>query len=145
MAAVGAAAGIISHAMSGGGGGGGSSNNTRQGNSTLSNAAQQPGQSGVQVAGVQHHLATGGLVMGPTIALLGEAGREAVIPLDHPRAKQQMGDSGVGGGTHISIKVDGMISPDNLAKVVEQINKRVNKGQLRLQASSSHRLTKRSA
>jgi hypothetical protein len=29
------------------------------------------------------HLASGGIITGPTIALLGEAGREAVIPLDH--------------------------------------------------------------
>jgi hypothetical protein len=57
-----------------------------------------------------------------------------------------MGDAGMGGGgTHFHINVEGLISPDNLTKVVHQISKRVNRGQLHLQASNTFRITKRSA
>lgn len=44
-------------------------------------------------------LAEGGIVTGPTLALIGEAGPEAVIPLD------RMG--GMGGGTNVTINVQG--------------------------------------
>jgi phage-related protein len=44
-------------------------------------------------------LAQGGIVMGPQIALIGEAGPEAVIPLD------RMGD--MGGGNNVTINVQG--------------------------------------
>lgn len=45
-------------------------------------------------------LAAGGLVTSPTLALIGEAGPEAVIPLD------RMGDMG-GGGNNVTIHVNG--------------------------------------
>jgi hypothetical protein len=143
MAAVGAAAGIAAHAMAGGGGS--SRPSTFQNNNGGSNTSQV-GRGGTSMVGVQA-MAEGGLVTRPTLILAGEAGREAVIPLDNPHAKQQMDEAGMGGGTHhhLHVNVQGMISPDNLAKVVEQINKRVNRGQLHLQASSSLRISKRSA
>ena len=43
-------------------------------------------------------LANGGIVTGPTLAMIGEAGPEAVIPLD------RMGQVG-GGGTTVNINV----------------------------------------
>jgi hypothetical protein len=45
-------------------------------------------------------LAAGGIVTGPTLAMIGEAGPEAVIPLD------RMGQMG-GGGTTVNINVNG--------------------------------------
>jgi hypothetical protein len=45
-------------------------------------------------------LAAGGIVTGPTLAMIGEAGPEAVIPLD------RMGQMG-GGGTTVNINVSG--------------------------------------
>jgi hypothetical protein len=139
MGAVGAAAGLAAHAMNGGGGG---TTNTQQGNTSQSNTGSQAGRSSSGVS-IQH-FAEGGLITAPTLALMGEAGREAVIPLDNPRAKQQMGDAGMG-GTHFHINVEGLISPDNLTKVVKKISDRVNRGQLHLQASNTFRITKRSA
>src|SRR6202011_4422691 len=105
--------------------------NHTQTNNSVSNTTGQGSKTGSTV-GIQH-FAAGGLVMGPTIGLMGEAGREAVIPLDHPQAKQQMGAAGMG-GTHFHINVKGMISPDNLTQVVKKISDRVNRGQLHLKA-----------
>jgi hypothetical protein len=47
-------------------------------------------------------LAAGGIVTGPTLAMIGEGrGPEAVIPLD------RMGEFGMGGGTTVNIHVNG--------------------------------------
>jgi hypothetical protein len=47
-------------------------------------------------------LAEGGIVTGPTLAMIGEGrGPEAVIPLD------RMGEFGMGGGTNVTINVTG--------------------------------------
>jgi hypothetical protein len=47
-------------------------------------------------------LAAGGIVTGPTLAMIGEGrGPEAVIPLD------RMGEFGMGGGTTVNINVNG--------------------------------------
>jgi hypothetical protein len=46
-------------------------------------------------------LATGGIVTAPQIALIGEAGPEAVIPLN------RMGEFGMGGGSNVTINVQG--------------------------------------
>jgi hypothetical protein len=46
-------------------------------------------------------LATGGLVTGPTVALIGEAGPEAVIPLE------KMANFNNGGGSNVTINVNG--------------------------------------
>ncbi|MGC2060587.1 MAG: hypothetical protein WA653_20140, partial [Candidatus Sulfotelmatobacter sp.] len=61
-----------------------------------------------------------------------------------PQAKQQLGDLG-GTHHHLHVNVHGMISPDNLHKVIGQINDRVTRGQSTLKATNSLRLTKRSA
>ena len=47
-------------------------------------------------------MANGGIVTGPTLALIGEGrGPEAVIPLN------RMKDFGMGGGTNVTINVNG--------------------------------------
>ena len=58
-------------------------------------------------------MAAGGIVTRPTIALIGEAGKEAVIPLD------RLGQFG-GGGHHIEVHVDarGQEDPEAIADAV---------------------------
>lgn len=86
----------------------------------------------------------GGLISAPTLAIMGEDHkREAVLPLEDPRAMQQIRE-GIGGGTTHHWHIDGMISSDNLVQVVKKINKMVNKNQVTLTASNSFRVTKRS-
>lgn len=53
-------------------------------------------QAGQTVGGGLRKMATGGVVSGPTFAMVGEAGPEAVIPLNDPaRAAQVMGEAGL--------------------------------------------------
>lgn len=143
MAAVAVAAGAAGRALSSAAGSGSGTNNEQLHSSVSNTTSQGGGNSGV--VGVQH-FATGGLISAPTIALAGERGREAVLPLEDPRAMSQIGQAiGQHGGTTHHWHIDGMISSDNLVKVVKQINRMVNKGQVSLLASNSFRLTKRSA
>jgi len=44
----------------------------------------------------------------------------------------------------IHVHVQGLISPDNLGKVIEKINQRVKKGQSYLTSSNTHRITRKS-
>lgn len=145
MGAVGAAAGITAAALNGAGGSGGGSGSTAQSHDTISNTGQV-NRSGGNTISVQH-FAEGGLITAPTIALAGEAGREAVIPLEDKRAMSEIGKAigEHGGGSTHHWHIDGLISADHLTKVVKQISKMVDKGQVHLTASNSLRLTKRSA
>ena len=144
MAAVAVVAGAAGAGLSSAAGGGGGSSNSQQSHTSGSNTSQS-NRSGGNTVGVQG-FALGGLISAPTIALAGEAGREAVLPLEDPRAMAEIGQAiGEHGGTTHHWHIDGMISSDNLVKVVKQINKAVNKGQVNLTASNSLRLTKRSA
>jgi hypothetical protein len=71
------------------------------------------------------------LITQRTLAVLGDSksggnAAEAALPSDDPRALSKIvsafGAAGMtsGGGIHVHVK--GMISPDNLTKVVRQIN-----------------------
>jgi hypothetical protein len=117
------------------------------GKSITDKPADAATQSVVMVQNVQR-FAAGGLVTGPTIALIGEkngGAREAAIPLDDPAAVQPIVDAlGGGRGTTIHVHVEGLISPDNLGKVMTQISQRVKKGQGHILASNALRVTKRS-
>jgi hypothetical protein len=115
------------------------------GNTNTTGAGQRGGTS-------VRAFADGGLIQAPTRALLGENGTEAVLPLTDAEAMERIGQSigavvsRAGGGGHtINVNVGGMISPDNLTKVVAQINNKVKRGQLSLVSSNSLRVTKRSA
>jgi hypothetical protein len=85
------------------------------------------------------------------LAVIGEnpGESEAVLPLDNEKAMTRIGqsiaNSGGGGGTHFHVNVKGLVSPDQLGKVMKQINQRVAKGQGNLTSSNSLRITKRSA
>jgi hypothetical protein len=142
MALVAGAAGVAGHELAGAGGSSGSGN-TAQSATTNSNTGQSNRSGGGQVSGVM--MASGGLVTAATLAVIGEAGPEAVIPLDDPRAKSAMGESGVGGDVHHHWNINGMISADNMVKVAGKLSKMVSRGQVQLTASNSLRLTKRSA
>ena len=96
---------------------------------------------------VERRLAMGGLITRPTLAMLGERGPEMVVPL-------RQGGGGVGGsaadrdggavGTAIQIFIEGMISPDVLDDVIQQISERVEGSDVRLTSSTSLRVVSRS-
>ena len=144
MAAVAALAGVAGHELAGAAGGSGGQNNNTQSHNSQGNTTQT-NRSGGSLSGVQH-FATGGLISAPTLAIMGEDNKkEAVLPLEDPRAMEQIREGIGSGGTTHHWHIGGMISSDNLVKVVSKINKMVNKGQVNLTASNSLRLTKRSA
>jgi hypothetical protein len=77
-------------------------------------------------------LAKGGIVTGPTLALIGEAGPEAVLPLSQQYMPDFLkGDSGGGGGgdTYITVKVDaGLVSsPDQVGQQIIEAIKRAER------------------
>jgi hypothetical protein len=147
MAAVGAAAGIAGHALAGasGGSGGGGYSNTQQTFSGVSNTTQ----SNRSVP----HLAEGGLITGPTLALLGEDRKrptEAVMNLDDPRAMRKVGQAisengGGGNGVHFHLPQGMIVTDHTLQKLAGKLSKAVSQGRVQLTASNSLRVTKRSA
>lgn len=143
MGVIAGVAGVAGKALAGSGNSNGSNNSNAQAHTSSSNTGQE-NRSGGGASGVQM-FAEGGLISEPTLAIMGEAGREAVIPLDDPQATKQMRDAGIGGDTHHHWHIDGVISSDNLQKVVGKISKMVSQGRVNLTASNSLRLTKRSA
>ncbi len=87
-------------------------------------------------------MALGGIVTRPTLAMLGERGPEAVVPL-----RQGPGGPGepqvVEQHFHTHINIEGAISPDVLDEVIEQINDRVRNSDVALQSSSSFEVIER--
>jgi len=89
---------------------------------------------GEQIQAIQSEgtaLASGGLVTGPTNALVGEAGTEAVLNLDDEETGEKLNESGVnlggGGGSGILVLEDGT----ELAKYVYKTNtEQLNSGEL---------------
>jgi len=63
-------------------------------------------------------LAKGGIVTGDTVARIGEAGREAVIPLDSGRARKMLQASGVSGGPVINLTFNGVLDARDAARVL---------------------------
>lgn len=79
-------------------------------------AAKAVGLGGFHLTTI-HKLATGGIVTGPTHALIGESGPEAVIPLN--AGIPGIGGGGGGGGLHIEVHVNaGMGDKHTIAKAV---------------------------
>jgi hypothetical protein len=140
--------GVMSGLGSSGGAGGNNSTTQSQSSSVDTGGSTR---STIGVTGVQK-LAMGGLISAPTLAVVGEnpGETEAVLPLSNDKAMSRIGQSiansgGGAGDTHFHVNVKGLVSPDNLSKVMKQINNRVAKGQGSLVASNSFRITKRSA
>lgn len=66
------------------------------------------GAAGSAVASVIPHFASGGIVNGPTLALVGEAGPEAIIPLSAFQGGTALtGTGGYGGGGNIVVNING--------------------------------------
>jgi hypothetical protein len=136
-----------------GNGGGGGSPSTFAQNGGQSNTSGSGQRGTVAVRG----FADGGLVTGPTLALIGEkrGSTEAVLPLDNHEAMARIGKAvaehvmaaggGAGGGVTINLPHGSIISADVMQKFVGKMNKMVERGQLNVTASNSLRVTKRSA
>lgn len=155
--AVAVAAGVAAAALGGSSGGDSSGSETPQ---TSAAEGITQGQTAPVAATPQGpnvpRLALGGLVSAPTLAVIGDAmgplsgnggQREAVMPLDNPEALQQIGSAlrpyVGGGGTQNHFHIDGLISPDNLTKVVKRINRAVKNNDVQLTASVAYRTTRK--
>jgi hypothetical protein len=92
---------------------------------------------------VERRMAVGGLITRPTLAMLGERGPEIVVPIS--RATRAAGGEEVGPGPTIinNFTIGGMISPDVLEDVIEQINNWIKQHDGYLQASDSFNVTQR--
>ena len=94
---------------------------------------------------VERRLAVGGLITRPTLAMLGERGPELVVPIS-----RTVGFDLATGKEfttvieqHFHIAVEGLISPDNLSDVIQQINDQVRHSDVHLQATDSFNVTSR--
>ena len=146
MAGIGGVAAGVARSMPGGSGSG-SSANTYQYDNGGNNTGTQAG-SGRSNIGVQH-FAEGGLVNRATLAVVGEAGREAALPLDNPDAMATIGKAiaqagGRGPTNHFHFHAP-VIGASDVSKLCGQISKRVARGQAHLNASSTFKVTRRGA
>lgn len=144
-----ALAGGLSAASGALSGGGGSGSESGRGTASAAPTGAAPGASAgnqpTQVINVVH-LASGGLVEKPTLVVIGDRGggggsREAVVPLDNRAALSAIAGA-ISAHMHsqpISIQLHSDIP--GLAKV---LSRKVDKGEIRLLASNSIRVTRRS-
>lgn len=66
--------------------------------------------------------ATGGIVTRPTLAVIGEAGPEAVIPLNQTPGSSPLGTMGMGGGITINVQAGLVSTPDQIGQqIIEAI------------------------
>ncbi len=94
---------------------------------------------------VERRMAVGGLITRPTLAMLGERGPEVVVPVGRSaglgRAAGEEFATVIQQDFHIT--VEGLISPDNLSDVIQQISEKVRDNNETLQASDSFRTTEK--
>ena len=69
--------------------------------------------------------------MGPTRALIGEAGREAVVPLDNPIGIRALAEAmqmaGSRGGTVVNLTFNGVLDAREAARVIQpELNRLVS-------------------
>lgn len=148
----GAAYGLGQAAGSGSSSGGSGSSN--QGGGVTYTGPTMAASNPVQSTNV-HRFAAGGLVSSPTLAVIGDSMRsasdsatEAILPLDDPKSMAKLRE-GLGGGSgktiHVHLpNVRGVISSDVLDDVIGQVNRRVENGGVRLVASESRKVIRRS-
>ena len=148
MGAVGGAAAAGAHFMSGG-----AATTTKTGAASTTTTKPTPGTtSQLPVTTVPVNvpqLQSGGLVTGPTIALLGEMGassqQEGIIPLGDPRALMLIGraiaahipQAGAPQAVTVTLETD-------IAQTIKRINNSVSTGRARLLSTDSMRTTRRS-
>jgi TP901 family phage tail tape measure protein len=91
---------------------------------------------------VERRMAMGGLITRPTLAMLGERGPELVVPVGRPARAAGGEELGLGPTTIVQhFHIEGMISPDVLDDVIEQISDRVRNNNGGLLASDSLNFT----
>ena len=66
----------------------------------------------------RYGLADGGIVMDETVSIMGEAGREAVIPLEGTRARRMLRATGMGGGGTVNLTFNGVLNAQDAARVL---------------------------
>jgi hypothetical protein len=125
---------------SGGGGGGKSSASSGGSAGPAANSPNVNSQQPTQVVNVTH-LASGGLVNRPTLAVVGDSagggsGREAILPLDNATAMRHIGAAiaaamkGSGGGAPVEIHFHG-----GIGELVSRMNRGTQDGTIRVYAS----------
>jgi hypothetical protein len=77
-------------------------------------------------------------------AVSASSARPAAVPPAAARPQDDDAAAASSGGGNIHVHVKGLVSPDNLNKVIQQINKRVQKGTSNLNSSNTLRVTRRS-
>lgn len=134
-------------------GGGGSKETSSSGGNPITSASAVSAPNPTQAQNVPH-LAEGGLVTGPTLLMAGDArsggasrNTEAIIPLHNREAMEEIAGAiadriGAGGGA-AHFNIGGVISSDNLNKVLRQASRQVGKRQARLKSGTSFRVTRR--
>jgi hypothetical protein len=142
-------AGAGAMAMSGGSSAGGPTSQVSSPNTNT--GGNQNAASGGPVT---NRMAAGGLVTGPTLAMIGEGvtgstnrPTEAVLPLDNEGAMEKLRSKLGGGSQDNSVhfhKGAGLVSPDNLKKVMKQMSGMVKKRTARLHSTNTFRTQKRS-
>ena len=147
------AGGISAAGAVAGGTGGGSGNSSSPGSynqggpgqATNVGTPQQPTTS----TNIQK-FAAGGLVTGPTMAVMGEASsdsREAALPLDNPQAIEPIVTAltaKIGQPGH-TFNVQGLVGAHDVKRFVQQLNSMTKRGSVQLTASNSMRVTRRSS
>ena len=78
------------------------------------------------------HLAKGGIVTGPTLAMIGEAGPEAVVPLDK-------GNSGIGGTFNITVNAGGITDRSDKREMARDIGNMIQQELARTMGTSTTR------
>ena len=138
--------------LGGGTSSGSGSSSGKQAPLSITSAAAQ---SAANPGGSQNvpHLAEGGLVTMPTMLMAGDArsggaskDTEAIIPLHNREAMEQIAaaiSARMGNHGGVTMHVGGVISADNLTKVVQKINQQVGRRQARLTAGNAFRITRR--
>lgn len=147
MAAVAVVAGSIGMAMGGG------SSATTGGGSGPSQSTTGATQGPVNPVNTQNvsRFGGGGLVTGRTLAMIGDSksnanqnATEAILPLDDEESMNKLRTGlGTQGGGGMTMIVQGLISPDNLGQVMDQMSARVQAGK-KLVASHANRVIKKS-
>lgn len=108
----------------------------------------QTQQTPVSVVNTQR-LAGGGLISEKTLAVIGDSitggsAREAVIPLDDPKAASAISDALGGSQGDVHVHVKGVISADNLNKVVKKMARGINNGSARFTINQGRKIIRNS-
>lgn len=142
---IGAATAVAGHAL------GSNAPQGSAGNAVFSPTASpvsQPQQNPTNVQNVQR-LAAGGLISQPTLAVIGDSihggsAREAVVPLDDPKAASAISDALGGSQGDVHVHVKGVISADNLNKVVKKMARGINNGSARFAINQGRKIIRNS-